>query len=232
VAFPETAVGIRPARGPAFVADRNLVTFYDPDDEYTRWVVDPRGDHCSWIAPSPEVAYEFARTASLGGTPGKVFGRPFALCNAATFRRQRWLLRGLLAGPPPALVVEEEALTVLAGVATAGPPATNRRLAAEAREYLALNYPSAPALGDIAAAVGTSTFHLCRVFRAQYNTTLHAYRTDLAVRDAYDQIQSGGRRLLDIALDLGFASHSHFTAAFTQRFGVAPSSLRPGTRSH
>ena len=30
----------------------------------------------------------------------------------------------------------------------------------------------------------------------------------------------------DVALDLGYSSHSHFTAAFRQAFGIAPSAFR------
>ncbi|MFH1680297.1 MAG: helix-turn-helix domain-containing protein [Candidatus Eisenbacteria bacterium] len=33
-------------------------------------------------------------------------------------------------------------------------------------------------------------------------------------------------RRTDLALDVGFASHSHFTDAFRREFGVSPSDLR------
>jgi len=95
-----------------------------------------------------------------------------------------------------------------------------------AREYLACHYAQAPSVSDIAAAAGCSPYHLSRIFRRHFGTTLHRYRTDLAVRDGYDQIVGTDRRLLDIALDLGFASHSHFSGAFVDAFGVVPSSLR------
>jgi len=35
-----------------------------------------------------------------------------------------------------------------------------------------------------------------------------------------------GAELAPLALDLGFASHSHFTAAFRAAYGVVPSALR------
>jgi AraC-like DNA-binding protein len=236
VAFPETAVGIRSALGPAFVTDRNVVTLYEPDDVYDRWLVDPRGDHCTFISPSPELAAEFADRGRLRGARGRVFSRAFELCSAATFHRQRRLVRALPSTELPAGAVEEEALAVLDGVAAASAgtavtgtrrqSATARRHAERAREYLSCHYAEAPPLARVAAAADCSVYHLSRAFRHRYGTTIHRYRTDLALRDAYDQIDGGDRRLLDIAFDLGFASHSHLTDSFSRRFGVLPSTVR------
>lgn len=243
VAFPETSVRIRPPHGPAFVTDRNLVTLYEPEDSYDRGLVDPRGDHCTFIVPAPEIARQFAERARLTSRNGRVFGRAFELCSPTTFRRHRRLIHGLVDGKAlPDATVEEEALRVLDGVAERsaavvgrsgrrrpGPGA--RRSALRAREYLACHYAEAPGLSDIADAAGCSPYYLSRAFRQQFGTTLHRYRTDLALRDAYDRILATDDRLLEIALDLGFASHSHFSDVFRRRFAQRPSSLRRATRS-
>ena len=55
------------------------------------------------------------------------------------------------------------------------------------------------------------------------------YRTGLRVRASLEPI-AAGEDLTSIALALGFVSHSHFTHAFSQVFGVAPSSMRSGSR--
>ncbi|MCA6997736.1 helix-turn-helix domain-containing protein [Dickeya solani] len=39
-------------------------------------------------------------------------------------------------------------------------------------------------------------------------------------------LQSSDRPVAAIALDVGYESHSKFTAAFRRRFGVVPSALR------
>jgi len=43
---------------------------------------------------------------------------------------------------------------------------------------------------------------------------------------ALDQVVDTSRDLAAIGVDLGFSSHSHFTAAFRTCFGVTPSTLR------
>ena len=74
-------------------------------------------------------------------------------------------------------------------------------------------------LADIAQTVGASMFHLCRCFRAGTGLTLHEYRTQLRLRGALEALESGDCDLPHLALDSGFSSHSHFTAAFRRVFG-------------
>ncbi|NKB86972.1 MAG: helix-turn-helix domain-containing protein [Acidobacteria bacterium] len=233
VAFPSTAVGIRSALGSDFVTDRNLVTYYEPSDAYERILVDPRGDNCTFFAPSAELVQEFASAAGLQRGGGRIFGKAFGQSDTATFHRQRRLVDALRTGPAPVDWVEQEALLVLDGLAGQARSSTRsnvtpaaRRHARRAREYLACHYANAPDLSAIADAAGCSVFHLSRSFKAEYGYTVHAYRVELALRDAHDQVMDGGRRLTDVACDLGFSSHSHLTATFARRFGVLPSRLR------
>ena len=81
-------------------------------------------------------------------------------------------------------------------------------------------------LRAIAARLGCSVFYLCHTFRDVEHTTIGAYHAQIRLR-------AGARRLLEapsvdlsgLALDLGFSSHSHFTAAFRKTFGLTPSAL-------
>jgi AraC-like DNA-binding protein len=43
---------------------------------------------------------------------------------------------------------------------------------------------------------------------------------------AVEEIQSSRGDLTRVALELGFSSHSHFSAAFRSQFGLSPSLLR------
>ena len=83
-------------------------------------------------------------------------------------------------------------------------------------------------LDAIARTVGLSPFHLCRVFRRITGRTLHQYRTTLRLRVALDRLSRGNVDLAQLSLDLGFSSHSHFTAAFRKEFGASPSKMRAG----
>jgi AraC-like DNA-binding protein len=87
-------------------------------------------------------------------------------------------------------------------------------------------------MGQIAGAIGVSRFHLSRVFRSTTGFSLHGYRNQLRLRAALERIADPQTRLPSLASELGFSSHSHFTAAFRETFGVAPSELRgPVTRA-
>ena len=81
-------------------------------------------------------------------------------------------------------------------------------------------------LTSIARAVDCSVFHLCRSFRRATGLTLHAYRDEVRLRLALERLERGERDLSRLALDLGYSSHSHFTAAFRRSFGAPPSSAR------
>lgn len=84
-----------------------------------------------------------------------------------------------------------------------------------------------------AAAADVTRFRLCRMFRRLMGTTMHAYREGLRLRAALDALEDPRADLTSIALDHGYSSHSHFTAAFRRAFGVPPSRVRerrPPTR--
>jgi AraC family transcriptional regulator len=46
------------------------------------------------------------------------------------------------------------------------------------------------------------------------------------MRAALQRLCEPGVDLIDIALDLGFSSHSHFTESFRRSFGRTPSAVR------
>ena len=86
--------------------------------------------------------------------------------------------------------------------------------------------PEALSLDEIACRVGVSAFHLCRRFLRATGTTLHAHRTQLRMRCALERLGGGAEDLAALALDLGYATHSHFTTAFGRCFGIPPSAAR------
>ena len=77
---------------------------------------------------------------------------------------------------------------------------------------------------DVARYANLSPFHLCRAFRAQSGRTMHAYRTALRLHHGFDALAAAGS-LSDLAVSLGFASHSHFSAQFKRHFGFTPRSV-------
>ncbi|HEY5063033.1 MAG TPA: AraC family transcriptional regulator [Gemmatimonadaceae bacterium] len=87
--------------------------------------------------------------------------------------------------------------------------------------------PAAPHLiKDVAARLDMSPFHLARVFRAETGLSIHQYLLRLRMAGALERLCRDSVSISRLALDLGFSSHSHFTAAFQRLFGASPGSVR------
>ena len=99
-------------------------------------------------------------------------------------------------------------------------------LADAAKAWIAPRVAQRLTLARIANAIDCSIFHLCRSFRHATGLTLHDYRDEIRLRLALERLEQGERDLTRLALDLGYSSHSHFTAAFHRSFGVPPSIAR------
>jgi len=56
--------------------------------------------------------------------------------------------------------------------------------------------------------------------------SLRAYSGRLRTVLAAERLLAGAPDLTALALDLGYADHSHFTNAFRREWGLAPSRLR------
>jgi len=99
-------------------------------------------------------------------------------------------------------------------------------LALRARAELARHAATSLSVGLVAARLGVSPFHLCRVFREQVGTTLHGYRRDLRLRLALERLETPSLSCSELAYTLGFSSHSHFTSVFRRHMGETPSAVR------
>jgi AraC-like DNA-binding protein len=102
----------------------------------------------------------------------------------------------------------------------------HREQAEQTRLLLGERFAETLGLEDIARAVHSSTFHLARVFRRETGLAIHQYRNRLRLRAALERLVEQETDLTALALDLGFASHSHFSDAFRRAFSVAPSECR------
>ena len=75
---------------------------------------------------------------------------------------------------------------------------------------------------DIAAASGTSRFHLSRMFKAALGKSPYQYLLDVRLEEAARLLRRG-RPVTDAALSAGFSDLSRFARMFQRRFGVLPS---------
>jgi AraC-like DNA-binding protein len=81
-------------------------------------------------------------------------------------------------------------------------------------------------VADLAGVANLSPFHLCHVFRDMVGTSVYDYVLHERLAQALPAVLDCGDDLTAIALDAGFASHSHFTARFKSFFGCTPAALR------
>ena len=236
-AFPRDAVVIRHS-GERFVADPNIVAIYNRGQEYTREALTPIGDRSDWYGVSEDVAREAVRLYDPRAADAR---RPLRWTHASvcaqTYLKQRRLFNGLRRHSVDAMEVEETVLGIVDRVlaATYGgeprrpPSRIHRDVVTDTQCALARHVSREVTLEDLASEVRVSVFHLCRTFRAVTGQTIHAYRTQLRLRAALERVEQASD-LSTVALDLGFSSHSHFTAAFRRAFGVTPSGVRRALR--
>jgi len=80
-------------------------------------------------------------------------------------------------------------------------------------------------LAEIAAEVGVSPVYLTQVFTQVEAVPLYRYHLRLRLARALDLLGQYGN-LTALSIDLGFSSHSHFTAAFRHAYGRTPAEFQ------
>ena len=139
------------------------------------------------------------------------------------------LLAAAREGLEPLEAEEQVVALVRAALAADGPRVRaarcTERLVEQAKTYLVSELGRSIRLVDIAAAVGASPGYLTELFRALEGIPLHAYLTQLRLARALIELPHA-EDLTALALELGFSSHSHFSARFRRAFGVTPSEFR------
>jgi len=94
------------------------------------------------------------------------------------------------------------------------------------RRVLERDYMRRLPLAALARVAACSPFQLLRAFRRRHGVTPHVYQEQLRLEAAGALLANHARTITAIALELGYAHHSHFTAAFRRRFGVTPRAFR------
>jgi AraC-like DNA-binding protein len=226
VVLPETPVRIGPSDSRAELRTVNEVVVYEGDTHYRRVAVSTDGDRCAFIAVEPALADELDLAS---GRPG-VRHAPADPHAFLGLHRARAALAG---GDPDLLAVDEALLAVIGHAArrtgrTSVDTRTDSRAAAVAtvREILASTPARQWTLAELGAAVHYSPYCLARMFRRHTGSTIAAYRRQLCLRASLPRALRPGADLARIAVDHGFSSHSHYTAAFRKHFGCTPTQAR------
>lgn len=84
---------------------------------------------------------------------------------------------------------------------------------------------------ELAEEAGMSPGHFSRKFRAEFGMSPHKYLIEKRVEKAKERLANSNDALIDISLDLGFSSQSHFTKVFKDSVGLTPCAYRAAISS-
>lgn len=93
-------------------------------------------------------------------------------------------------------------------------------------DYICQHFASDISVASLAGACNLSVSALERRFKKHLNKTPHQYISDVRLDNARRMLLETDKPIGRIALETGFADHSHFTRAFSRKFGVSPRAER------
>ena len=129
---------------------------------------------------------------------------------------------------PPAIA------RIMAGSAMSAAPRGTRaqqELVTHAKRYVASRPGERIRLAEVGRALDVSPVYLTGVFRQVEGVPFYQYALRTRLERAVRLLPEYAADLSELALDLGFSSHSHFTATFSSAFGFAPAVFRERARS-
>lgn len=225
--FPYRGVYLRHLGRDDAVAEANQVLFFNNTEGYQISHPVQGGDACLSIAVREELLHELTPKEHLhdGGS--------------LMFRRQRLridpraqvlvaLLRHTLANKSIE-TLEAETLTLTLIRRALGERTSfatrasygRQKLVDRAKLVLSSELSRRWTLAEIASAVGVSPVYLTQAFAQVEGVPLYRYQLRLRLARALDLLGSYDD-LSALGMELGFSSHSHFTAAFRQAYGRTP----------
>jgi AraC-like DNA-binding protein len=229
--FPYRGAYIRHLGNDQAVADANQALFFNANEGYHVSHPVSGGDACLSLAISEPLLRELAPHTFLHSGSTLAFRRQRLRIDAraqALLASLRHTLRRNVAEP-----LESESLALTLAQHVLGPGATHAPGASVARQRLVdrakLVLASDPArrwtLAAIATEVRSSPVYLTQIFQQVEGLPLYRYQLRLRLARALDLLPQYDD-LTALSLDLGFSSHSHFSAAFRQAYGRSPSEFR------
>jgi AraC family transcriptional regulator len=96
----------------------------------------------------------------------------------------------------------------------------------QARELLRHRFTEKLSLAEIARPVGVHPVYLANEFRRHYCSTIGEYVRQLRIEYACRQLSASDVSITEIAVQAGFADHSHFCRVFKRFTGMTPKRYR------
>jgi AraC family transcriptional regulator len=231
VVFPYRGVYVRHLGQDQAVAEANQVLFFNTAERYRISHPVPGGDASLTLVIGESQLRELAPRTLLRDGAMLAFRQQRLRIDARAqvlVALLRHSLRESIAEP---LEGESLALTLVQralGPRTAHPAGASvgrQRLVDRVKLVLSSDLARRWTLAEIAAEVRGSPVYLTQVFQQVEGVPLYRYQLRLRLARALDLLGQYDD-LTALALDLGFSSHSHFSASFRQIYGRSPSEFR------
>jgi AraC family transcriptional regulator len=229
--FPYRGVYVRHLGNDQAVAEANQVLFFNATEGYRISHPVPGGDASLTLVISELQLREMTPRAFLRDGPALAFRRQRLRIDARAQALMALLRHSLRQNIVEPLEAESLALTLVQralGPRTTHAPGASvgrQRLVDRAKLVLASDLARRWTLAEIAAEVRGSPVYLTQVFQQVEGLPLYRYQLRLRLARALDLLAQYDD-LTALSLDLGFSSHSHFSAAFRETYGRSPSEFR------
>jgi AraC family transcriptional regulator len=229
--FPYRGVYLRHVGGDQAVADANHVLFFNQGQGYQVSHPVVGGDASLVLSVAEPTLRELAPKHLVCENVEFAFSQQHMRIDARAQALVMLLKHTLQNGSIEPLEAEGLSLTLVSrtlGPRTSRVPGASyarRRLVDRVKVMLAADLSRRWTLGEIAAEMKGSPVYLTQVFQQVEGLPLYRYHLRLRLARALDLIAER-EDLSGLAQDLGFSSHSHFSAAFKQHYGVTPAEFR------
>ena len=230
--FPYRGVYLRHVGADQAVADANHVLFFNAQQGYQVSHPVTGGDASLVVSLSDTTLRELAPRMLTCESAGAIkFKQQHLRIDARAQALVMLLKHSLVNGTIEPLEAEALSLTLVSraiGPRTAREPGSTparRKLVDRVKVLLASDLSRRWTLTEIAHEIGGSPVYLTQSFQQVEGLPLYRYHLRLRLARALDLLAGGGD-LSGLAQDLGFSSHSHFSAAFKQHYGQTPAEFR------
>jgi AraC-like DNA-binding protein len=230
--FPYRGAFVRHLGRDEAVAEANQMLFFNAFEGYRVSHPVPGGDASLDLVAEETTLRELAPPALLQNSADLKFRMQRLRIDPRAQALVALLRHSLHAGTAEPLEAESLALTLVGralgprSTRAAGGSLPRRRLVDRAKLVLAADLSRRWTLAEIAAEVGGgSPVYLTQAFQQVEGLPLYRYQLHLRLARALDLL-ARYEDLSALSLDLGFSSHSHFSAAFQRTYGRTPSEFR------
>ncbi|WP_137933568.1 helix-turn-helix transcriptional regulator [Mesorhizobium comanense] len=234
--FPYRGVFVRHVGRNDAVAEANQLLFFNEAEPYQVSHPVEGGDACLDIVVEEAQLRELAPKEQLRAGGVLAFRRQRRRIDPRAQALVALLRHSLRRKVAETLEAETLALTLVRrslGERTshgAGASAGLQKLVDRAKLVLSSDLSRRWTLAGIAAEVGVSAVYLTQVFQQVEAMPLYRYHLRLRLARALDLLGSYDN-LTTLGMDLGFSSHSHFSAAFRQVYGRTPAEFQRSIKS-